>query len=105
MKDEMAKDIEVAKLFEDEKQKDYAMVIRNYPRMSELKKANMKEKKAIVCRDLKDLDVADEQVIDPDQISKVFPTFIHPNYRQMGMSSKGTLKIIFRNKVVPEKIQ
>ena len=85
---------EVTKMVQDEGKKDYYVIIKDYPKMNEIRNKSQKERKEQVCKDLKDLD----DKIEVDQISGVWPPSLHQNNTRMKTSGKGTLRILLKRK-------
>ena len=89
---------EMLRRISDEKQRDNIIVVKNYPRIIEIRKAGRDEKKKMICDDLREFNDTDF-AINTDQIAAVFPSHIPENNKQMRQNGKGTLKILFRHKV------
>ena len=58
----------------------------------------MEEKKKMICEDLSEFNDA-SFTLDTDQIAAVFPSRVPESNKQMRRNGKGTLKIIFRQKM------
>ena len=98
MEGETVSEEEMLRCISDEKQRDNIIVVKNYPRIIEIRKAGKDEKKKMICDDLREFNDTDF-AINTDQIAAVFPSHIPENNKQMRQNGKGTLKIIFRHKM------
>ena len=96
---EMVSEEEMLRCISDEKQKDNIIVIKNYPKIADIRDVTgMEGKKKMICDDLSEFNDGDF-TINTDQIAAVFPAQIPKNNKQMRQNGKGTVKIIFRQKM------
>ena len=99
IEEETVSEEEMLRCINDEKQKDSTIIIRNYPKIAEINKIrNMEGKKKMICDDLNEFNDA-SFTLDTDQIAAVFPSRVPESNKQMRRNGKGTLKIIFRQKM------
>ena len=85
---------EVTKIVKDEGKKDYYVVIKDYPRMNEIRNKSQRERKEQISKELKDLD----DKIEADQITGVWPPVLHKNNTRMKTNGKGILRILLKRK-------
>ena len=81
-------------MVKDEGRRDYHVMIKDYPRMNEIRKMNQQDRKKQVSDELRDLD----DKIDENQIVGVWPPRVHQNNTRMRTNGKGTLRILLRKK-------
>ena len=99
MEKETVSEEEMLRCINDEKQKDNIIIIRNYPKIADISKIpNMEGKKKMICDDLSEFNDA-SFTLNTDQIAAVFPSQVPKSNKQMRLNGKGTVKIIFRQKM------
>ena len=85
---------EVVKMVKDEGRRDFHVMIKDYPRMNEIRKMNQEDRRKQVCKELRDLD----DKIDENQIAGVWPPRVHQNNTKMRTNGKGTLRIVLKKR-------
>ena len=85
---------DMVRIVKDEGRRDFHVMIKDYPRMNDIRKMSQEDRKKEVCKDLRDLD----NKINETQIVGVWPPRVHPNNKKMRTNGKGTLRIILAKK-------